>query len=467
MSSQTHPELREILESKILPALGFQGLGVPAYADIQIMGYNPYDSGVAECNIDDHGELRVDYTGFGCQYSLIAWILDRQVARDFPAIAERSEGDKLIMRGDTAVEIPLSILVDDGWNSSGKFTQPTGKHHGYIRGWIGGSSSAKMRLARLTYQIPHDLGLTDGDTRSSDKDCGDFTLQVATLRDWALNLRAGKWRIQIQQSRQQCGPPPSWLYHVTLTRQDEAPFTMSNDEPILEALRSFLSVMVGAWCYPSTILCFPVNVSDIVERVAVGKLAQHDASNQNSEKVVTCRLWPRLFEQFWALWTHDDPEQQKHLSLSIHHYMASQNRNPESSDDVEQAYSDISAAKEAVSRWWNGFPTDYQHGKPNLRTKESLFKAVKNADLGKDDNAKIDMKALSALYSGKRSAMNLRNVIAHGSDRNIGWEHDDILKCLMHDQNLVRLLILAKLGYRGREDKIYRTGPAFLNRETC
>lgn len=465
----THPELREILEREILQALGFQGLGVPAYADLQIMGGNPYDSGVAECNIDDHGELRVDYTGFGCQYSLIAWILERQAARDFPAIAEHSEGDKLIMRGDTAVEIPLSILVDDGWNSSGKFTQPTGKHHGYISGWIGGSSSAKMRLARLTYQIPHDLGLTDGETRSSDEDCGDFTLQVTTLRDWALNLRAGKWRIQIQESRQQCGPH-SWLYHVTLTRQDEAPFTMSNDEPILGAIRFFLSLMVGTWCYPSTILCVPVNLSDNVERVAVGKLAQRDAPNQNPEKIVTCRLWPRLFEQFWKLWTHDDPEQQKHLCLSIHHYIASQSRNLESSDDVEQAYSDISAAKESVSRWWNGFSTEYQHGnrkRRHLCAKKSLFQAVENAELGKDDNAKIDMKALSTVYSGQRGATKLRNVIVHGGDRSIGWEHNDILKCLMHDQNLVRLLILAKLGYRGREDKIYWTGPVFLNRETC
>ena len=243
---------------------------------------------------------------------------------------------------------------------------------------------------------------------------------------------------------------------------------MSNDEPILEALRSFLSVMVGAWCYPSTILCVPVNLSDIVERVAVGKLAQRDASNQNPEKVVTCRLWPRLFEQFWMLWTHDDPEQQKHLSLSIHHYMASQNRNPESSDDVEQAYSDIRAAKEAVSQWWNGFPTDYQHGtKKTLSAKKSLFQAVENADLGKDDNEAIDTEVLKKMYAGKRGAMNLRNVIAHGSDKNISWEHNDILKCLMHDQNLVRLLILAKLSYRGREDKIYRTGPVFLERETC
>ena len=83
---------------------------------------------------------------------------------------------------------------------------------------------------------------------------------------------------------------------------------------------------------------------------------------------------------------------------------------------------------------------------------------MQKAELGRDSGLVIDEEVLEAII---KKASKYRNYIDHGSGGIIEGDVQEIIDCRMHHHNLARLLILAKLGDRGRDARGCLAEPMF------
>ncbi len=327
---------------------------------------------------------------------------------------------------------------------------------GEIQGWLGDPDS-KMGSATMTITDLPDLHLP----RAS------FPLPTKTPRNGVTHMReesrtpvlileAGDWEIDVMEHTLNPSEDINHLHTASIRRTDKAPFTLSDEESIVIALRQFLSFQAGHWINVPTIVCRPSDPTDwVTKRAFVGMLTPRIPQNKNQWTATDFENWPRLFKEFWKLHRRNS----SHLNNAIHHYVSC-SEIFESSYGVDFAMVAARSTLESLTRWWNGLPEDYEFGgKPERLLAAQLMNAVEKAELGKDDGRHVDAAELRFMI---RRASQFRNRIDHGRAGNV--ETEDIqrifgLQQYMH--NLARFLILAKLDLRNTHARGRFYSPTF------
>ena len=193
----------------------------------------------------------------------------------------------------------------------------------------------------------------------------------------------------------------------------------------------------------------------LVKRAWVGKLSQQTRSNNSQWTATDCDKWPELFRGFWEQYA--DEKRRKHLKNAVLHYV----EYSRIFDEGAFHYGMVAAQAtlQAVVRWWNDLPEDFQFGSGRgKRFNELLPEAVRQAGLGKDRGKEIDQTELSRMIG---IATDYRNKIDHGQAGNFDGEIQCLVDCQMYYQNLARLLILAKFGSRDTDAGGHLIGPRF------
>ena len=248
---QVHPDIVDVLKTEILPhVIRIHEFYVPWPAKLQ--SGNPFLShehtrGVAMFNMDNARYLNAEYFCHDDSQPLII-------------------GHGKLVMADSQVEIPNRVL---GLNpkTTGHYDNPTPRMKAYklqFNGWIGGSVDTKTQAARMTLLGLPDLNLSNIEPSFSNEDhlVPTFTRQEdtggyavghsaypverITSKNVILEMRTGSWSIQLTESRSNFTPDLDRLYHATLTKADNSPFTLS-DERIGDALYKFLSFQARRW----------------------------------------------------------------------------------------------------------------------------------------------------------------------------------------------------------------------------
>ncbi len=195
--------------------------------------------------------------------------------------------------------------------------------------------------------------------------------------------------------------------------------------------------------------------NSFLERAWVNKLSPRSASNRSSWTVSDWRKWPDLFKEFWKRHIRNT----RHLNNAIHHYVSCSEMF-ENSYGIDFATVAARSTLEALIRWWNNLPEEYEfHGEPERQFATQLMKAADEAKLGKDVGRQIDMAELESVVA---RASQFRNRIDHGRAGNV--DADEMQRIIAHQQymhNLARLFILAKLGLRNTDARGSYYAPAF------
>lgn len=176
------------------------------------------------------------------------------------------------------------------------------------------------------------------------------------------------------------------------------------------------------------------------ERVWVSKLAPRGASQRSNWIVSDWWMWPDLFRAFWE--QYKGKESGNFLKAAVRHYVDC-NR---IADDGTLSYAIVAAKStlEVLARWWNDRGEEYQIRDGEFDGLVEL--AVHKAELGKDGGKKVDTCQLTRVT---KAARRFRNRIDHGQDSEIGEELEKVHAHQSYYHVLARMLILAKLGYRG------------------
>ena len=192
-----------------------------------------------------------------------------------------------------------------------------------------------------------------------------------------------------------------------------------------------------------------------LERVRVNKLSPRNTSNRSSWTVSEWQEWPDLYKEFWKRHNRNP----RHLNNAIHHYVSC-SEIFENSSGIDFATVAARSTLEALIRWWNNLPEEYEfHGEPERQFAAHLMKAADEAKLGKDVGRQIDMAELESVVA---RASQFRNRIDHGRAGNV--DADEMQRIIAHQQymhNLARLFILAKLGLRNTDARGSYYAPAF------
>ena len=371
---------------------------------------------------------------------------------------------KLVMQG-TKVEIPIWHLSEGRKaRTLHGFSMPTVEtYQCEIQGWIGGSGNTQMRSATVTLNNLPDLHLprSSEPTPREDERIANAALRGRVTKHAVLPLEAGDWRILFTESDSDWDRQSSLLYHATLTKKDGSSFTLDDahpDDAIIDALHEFLSFQSGRWTGIATTVCQPAGPDEwLVERARVLRLSPSSVQ-RTGWTASDWQKWPNEFSEFWN--QYSNPVSREHLNNAVMHYVQAQRVLDDGS--IGQALVAAQSTLQALTRWWNGLKTSYRFGQRNGPTFDQwLVKAVQQADLGKDDGVAIDEKALQAMT---KKAAGYRNDLDHGRGGNVEGHGQDVVDCWMHHHNLARLLILAKLGNRGRSARGNITGPKFFAR---
>ena len=186
----------------------------------------------------------------------------------------------------------------------------------------------------------------------------------------------------------------------------------------------------------------------------VGRLSNPDGADNSRWTAADTRAWPSLFKEFWC--RYNEPGDREHLENCLYHYTEAQRVFDDGS--IGQALVAAQSTLQALTRWWNGLDMTHRFGPRGATFAQLLIKAVQKAELGRDSGLVIDERALEAIIS---KASGYRHDIDHGRGGNIEGHEQDVIYCRMHHHNLARLLILAKLGNRGRDARGCLAGPMF------
>ena len=460
---QVHPDIVEVLKKEIIPrVIRIHDFDVPWPAELR--SGNPFLSdkhkkGVVMFNIVGADYLNAEYF---CHDDSRAILL----------------GTGILTMADTRVEIPNRVLELNP-KTTGHFGSSTPSMTAYklqVHGWIGGSVDTTTRAAHMTLlglpdlNLPHiEPSVSNEDqlvpTVMRQEDTGDYVvshdpyaIQDVTSKNVIPEMRSGSWSIRLTASSSSFTPDADKLYHATLTRTDGSPFTLS-DERIGDALYKFLSFQAGRWITTPTIVCdLGQNDSRMAKFACVGRLTSKSARlPETRQTATTWRRWQDQFGEFLRL--YNDPDSHDHLQNAVHHYVEANQILDDAS--ISQALVAAQSTLQALTRWWNELGTGFRFGQRNGPTFEQLLiKAAQTAKLGEDGGAVIDEEALQATI---REAAGYRNDIDHGRGGNIAANMRSVFECQMHHQNLARLLILAKLGERGRDHRGRFSGPTFKN----
>lgn len=442
-----HPDTLSVLSTQILPyVVRIQDMDTPWPAQLWVDGECVHEEGVAMFNVGDLGYLTAEYFAYDNTWVLLDDVL----------APEREP--KLVM-SETEAVIPIWHLRSNPKARTRymRVAMPDLKTYKCdVQGWVGGSCNTEMRAASMTLVNLPDLHWLQVSEVAPDEDRDLFTMRGTTSRKAVLTLTAGDWKIDLTESRAAVALDTPQVYHATLARKDGAPFALCDDEVgdgIVDALYKFLSFQSGRWITLSTVTCFPPDPRDwVVERAWVGQVDPQSLPT-SGWTASEWRKWPAMFEEFWDQYT--GAASGEHLKNAVHHYVNCQRIFDDGT--VDHALVAAQSTLEALARWWMGKSATHAFFRGGFY--DELPAAILNAELGKDDAKTVDPDQQSAVLAKARK---YRNDIDHGHGGRIGEVVQDVVGCQMYYQDLARLLILAKLGDRGRNARGNPYGPRFI-----
>ena len=426
-------------------------MNTPWPAQLWVNGKCEHAEGVAMFRVGDRGFLTAEYFGYD------------KTDQPIVIIEPDAEDARLVME-ETRASIPI-------WNirSSDKArTQYSGVNMPVIKayeleiqGWLGGSEETQMPVANITLTNLPELHFPRSTLHAPDEDSDYFTMRGVTSRNAVLTLEAEDWKINLMESRANLGHENARVYHAALRKKDGSLFTLceaSMEDSILDALYKFLSFQCGRWITISTILCAPADPKDwVVERAWTGRLIHTGSLPRSGWTATDWRKWPKLFQEFWKQYTNENS--QEHLKHAVHHYVECQRVFDDNT--IDYALVAAQSTLQALVRWWNDLEPKVRFGRPPRSFKDLLMKSVCKAKLGNDNSMIADADEIERVV---KKATNLRNDIDHGRGGNLEDHAQVVVAHGMYYQDLARLLILAKLGDRGRNGRGNIYGPTFTEK---
>ena len=441
---QVHHIVLDHLHKSILPyVFQVQDMGIPYPAELWKGDTCESETGSVMFNIKDSW-LIAEYFAYGVHRPYL-WLT-----------AGHDDGTQWrIVLKDAQVEIPVKRIQvsPKGRTVYRGVAVPPEACECTIQGWLGASES-EMRSAIITITDLPDLNMPRASSPLTEETSGDGLtyLRQDTLTP-VLTLVAGDWEIDIMEFVSNPSEETGNLHTAELRKADSSPFTLSDKEGIIVALRQFLSFQSGRWINTPTIVCHRTDPMDLVaKRAFLENLSSRSDKHRNQRTATDFRDWPGLFKEFWRRHIRNT----RHLNNAIHHYVSC-------SEFLEQEYNihyaTVAARStlESLMRWWNGLEEDYGfYGNDEHRFQTHLLKAIEKAELDKDVGREMDTEELCSVIA---RASKFRHRIDHGRAGNV--DREEIPSIIEHQQymhHLARMLILAKLGIRNthpRDNFIY------------
>ena len=435
---QVHHIVLDHLHKSILPyVFQVQDMGIPYPAELWKGDTCESETGSVMFNIKDSW-LIAEYFAYDVENPYL-WLM-----------AEHNDGTRWqIVLKDTQVKIPVKWIQGSPKARTiynGASIPLVGARECTIQGWLGASES-EMRSAIITITDLPDLNMPRSSSPLTEETAGDNLtyLRQDTLTP-VLTLEADDWEINIMEFVSNPSEETGNLHTAELRKADRSPFTLSDKEGIIVALRQFLSFQSGRWINTPTIVCHRTDPMDLVaKRAFVENLSSRSDKHRNQRTATGFQDWPGLFKEFGRRHIKNT----RHLNNAIHHYVSC-------SEILEQGYNidyaTVAARStlESLTRWWNGLEEDHEfRGTAENQFPAQLLKAVKSAELGKGAGREMDTEELRFVIA---RASKFRNRIDHGQAGNV--DREEIPSIIEHQQymhHLARLLILAKLGLRNTD----------------
>ena len=455
---QIHPDILRILNETILPnVVRIHDMDTPWPAELWIDGECKHKEGTVMFNVNSGRFLTAEYFGYdNAEYMSLDILAD--------IFSTSNNLDAKLVMSATEVEIPI-------WNInqsrkartiySGISMPVITAYECHIQGWIGGSASTEMPRANITLVNMPDIRLPRATLPADDEDRGLFVLRGRTARKATMKLEAGGWNIELTKADSIPQAQVGEVYYASLRREDYSRFFLSDeldDNAIVDALHKFLSFQCGNWIGIPTIVCAPASRDGwVIERAWAGRLVSTIERSENVWIASEWRDWPELFKQFWN--QYDNTENRKHLNNAIYHFVESERIFRDGA--MGQALVETQSTLQALTRWWNDQKTDFQFGRGEKAFKALLMKAVKEAELGKDNGLQIDEGELERVIG---NTIKYRNGIGHGRGGDLAIDMKKIIAHRMYCHDLARLLLLAKLGDHGRDARGNLYSPGFIER---
>lgn len=452
MLQRVHPDILASLSDRILPhVIGIQDFDTPCPAQLWLDDTCIHHEGVAMFNVGERGYLTAEYFGYdNAEFSHAGFMLPESRAR--------------LVLEDTNRIVPIWD-VQPSRKAATKYSRlklPLIKAYELdIHGWLGDPAESPVRSASISLTGLPDLNLPKSSWPAPEEDRDLFTMQGITSRNAVIRLEAGCWNIKLSEFRGIGTEEPSRSYHAFLTRTDRSPFNLSgsdSEDSILDALYRFLSFQFGKWVTVSSIVCAPEDRQDwVVRRAFAGRLVPPPTKPGNDWIASDWRTWPLLFAEFWRQYT--GPGSREHLKHAVHHYVESESIFNESA--VDYALVAAQSTLQALVRWWNDLETGHRFGSRKPTFRELLIDAVNKAELGKDQGMTLNTAELKDV---SKRATRLRNNIDHGRGGNVTEHAESVIAFGRYYHDLARFLLLAKLGYRGRDARGSFFSPSFVRR---
>ncbi len=246
-----HQDILEVVNKRVLPdIIRVHEVEVPYPAELWVDGNCEHQDGTAMFSIGERGFLTAEYFAYDNTDRLLA-----------ETLGFRTVSAKLVMKCPR-VEVPI------WWLSNGhkartryRITMPPVKvYECELMGWIGSSEDTPMRSASITLLDLPDLRLPRSRLGIPEENTHLEALNMRGLetKNAVLTLEAGGWKIQLTEGSTDWQRKSDPLYHATLAREDDSPFTLSDEDlhnGIIDALHKFLSFQCEAWVNISTIVC--------------------------------------------------------------------------------------------------------------------------------------------------------------------------------------------------------------------
>ncbi len=222
-------------------------------------------------------------------------------------------------------------------------------------------------------------------------------------------------------------------HQILIKRKDGTALRFNDVEPIVHALRCFLSLQAGRFVETHLILgTSVVNVNDL--------LCAKIFSLGTKKPVLSGTLtnideWPNMFTEFWRLWGRDQKGKNPNIvDLIDHHVRCSMAMH----EDITGAMTHAYATLEAISKLLG-----FKGG--NSKWISNVEKSVEHSRLGQDDGNKIDKEQMRRTLTKVET---YRALGAHGEAIRLVDNLQHYVLHLQYAHQLACYLILAQLGYR-------------------
>ena len=450
-----HRLVSQLLSDSVFPyIIHVHGLDIPYRAELWVGGEPKYRDGVTSLHISENGYLIAEYVAY-----------DADGMSDHMGLSVLEKNDYKVVILDTQVEIPIYPISPSRTKARTLYSTTEVPsvvvYEGRVTGWLGNPSNEVDSVTMLMTDFPN-LRMPSLTNIVLDRPIGgNLSLRGKEMANAVLTLNAGEWAVEFQQPDADGDDRSDLLSVAKVSKQDGTPFILDDTENnILTALRMFLSFQCGAWINTALISGHHKGgPSGRAEMAYLGRLSTPGYTGNSAWTASAYQTWPRMFARFWTLFNRSGSAGR--LMNAITHYVSSSAvfQNPQSATyGIVPARSTL----EALIKWWNDLDYDFEFGgEKGNKFVDLLLKAIDRAELGRDEECKIDVEQVKTVI---KNGTHFRNTIDHGSAGRItDQELERVIAHQLYLHNLARLLISAKLDLRDRHTRGEFYTPKFVD----